>query len=82
MQFTKLRALRDKLASIPSHLVDADTRREIVAAINELDDAMVKWVRAEHFAKTQHEAAPSFDIADFANTQFALIASIQMAVTS
>jgi hypothetical protein len=40
-QFTKLRAVRDKLAAVPSHLVDADTRREIVAAINELDDAMV-----------------------------------------
>jgi hypothetical protein len=42
MQFTKLRALRDKLASIPSHLVDAETRRAIVCAIDELDEAMVK----------------------------------------
>jgi hypothetical protein len=80
--FERLAALRGEINAIPIFSIPQSQHRRIVAALMDLDDAMVKWVRAEHVAKTQHEAAPSFDIADFANTQFALIASIQMAVTS
>lgn len=46
--FAALKRLRDKLASIPSALVDAPTRAEIVKAIDELDDAMVIEKRAEY----------------------------------
>jgi hypothetical protein len=80
--FAQLAALRGEINAIPIFSIDPPQRTRLIAALRDLDDAMVKWVRAEHFAKTQHEAAPSFDIADFANNQFALIASIQMAVSA
>ena len=49
--FARLKELRDKLASIPAFAVDAETMVELVNAINELDDAMVMWVRAENHVR-------------------------------
>lgn len=67
MMFARLKALRDKLASVPSVLCDAETRAEIVKAIDELDDAMVMDVRAREMnalgswtGMTMTEAAERF----------------------
>lgn len=51
MMFTRLKALRDQLASVPSALCDPEARRAIVKAIDELDDAMVLDVRAQHVTR-------------------------------
>jgi hypothetical protein len=74
-QFTKLRALREKLASIPSHLVDAETRASLVDAIRELDDAMVMDQRAADIARLTNNA--TVDMVDFYTHTFG-----GMAVTS
>ena len=50
--FDKLKSVRGKLAAIPAHAVDAATRKEIVAALEDLDDAMVTDLRAERYART------------------------------
>jgi len=49
--FLKLKALRDQLASVPAFRVDAETRKALVEAIDELDDAMVADLRAERYAR-------------------------------
>lgn len=50
--FNRLKELRDKLASIPAFQCDAETRRELVEAIDALDDAMVEEVRTNHYLRT------------------------------
>lgn len=51
MMFARLRELREKLAAIPAFRVDAETRKEIVRAIDALDDAMVEAVRENRYGK-------------------------------
>lgn len=51
MMFNRLKALRDKLASVPAFSCDAETRKELVAAIDELDDAMVMEIRGHEQAR-------------------------------
>lgn len=61
--FTRLKALRDQLASVPSALCDAETRRAIVQAIDELDDAMVLDVRAQQLVRDRAAERETIDAA-------------------
>lgn len=49
--FARLKELRDTLASIPAFAVSAETREELVKAIDALDDEMVMDVRARQYVK-------------------------------
>lgn len=51
MMFEKLKRLREKLASVPAFACDPETRKTLVEAIDELDDAMVAEVRAMQYAR-------------------------------
>lgn len=53
MMFARLKELREKLAAIPAFRVDAETRKEIVKAIDALDDAMVEDVRENRYGKVE-----------------------------
>lgn len=63
MMFTRLKALRDQLASVPSALCDAETRGAIVKAIDELDDAMVLDVRAQQLTRDRAPERETIDAA-------------------
>jgi hypothetical protein len=61
MMFEKLRALRDKLASVPAFSMNAAAQREIISAIDDLDDAMVQDIRLQTYTST----LPPFDAERF-----------------
>lgn len=69
MMFERLKAVRDKLASVPAFACDPETRRELVQAIDELDDAMVMEVRAMQYARNL--PAPTTDYTDELLAMFA-----------
>lgn len=72
LMFTRLKALRDQLAAVPSSLCDAETRRQIVGAIDDLDDAMVMDTRAQEWARNNPASAVHEDaLALFAGTSTA-----------
>jgi hypothetical protein len=62
MMFARLKELRDTLASIPAFAVSAETREELVKAIDALDDEMVMDVRARHTADETAHYECNFDI--------------------
>ncbi len=58
--FEKLRALRAKLAAVPSHLCDDETREGIIAGIDELDDEMVASARLDAYMKATTPPTPGY----------------------
>lgn len=87
--FAQLKRVRDVLASVKVVTTDPETVRALVEAIEELDDAMVMWMRAETFARVNREAAPvetftpkSFDMIGFANDLLASAPTFHMGVVS
>lgn len=52
MKFEKLKRVRDALAKIPVTQLDHDTLHALIAAIDDLDDAMVADERAVNYARS------------------------------
>lgn len=69
MMFLRLEQLRAKLASVPAFACDAETRKALLDAINELDDAMVQETRTNHYLRTLAPESP-----EYANEWLALFA--------